>query len=101
MTRNDFNKDEKPRKPRIQSKKVEELENELSLVKESYIKEIDRITLQLEKNKEVISQQAKLIDKYVKDLEAFQYSFKELVEKFKKFQDRNLLERIINKKVLI
>ena len=101
MTRNDFNKDEKPRKPRIQNKKVEELENELSLVKESYIKEIERVTLQLNKDKEIIKQQASLIDKYVKDLEAFQYSFTALVEKFKKFQSRNLFERIINKKVEI
>lgn len=96
---NDFTKAGKPRNWKGQKSKIEELENELSLVKDSYVKEIDRITLQLNKNKEVITQQAKLIDKYVSDLEAFQYNYEKLAEKLRKLESRSLWERIINKKV--
>lgn len=96
---NDFTKAGKPRNWKGQKSKIEELENELSLVKDSYVKEIDRITLQLNKNKEVITQQAKLIDKYVGDLEAFQYSYEKLAEKLRKLESRSLWERIVNKKI--
>ena len=96
---NDFTKAGKPRNWRGQKNKIEELEKELSLVKDSYVKEIDRITLQLTKNKEIISQQASLIDKYVKDLEAFQYSYEKLDEKVKALESRSLWQRIINKKI--
>lgn len=96
---NDFTKAGKPRNWRGQKNKIEELENQLSLIKESYAKEIDRITLQLNKNKEIISQQASLIDKYMKDLETFKYNYEALAKKVKKLESRNLWERIINKKI--
>lgn len=103
---NDFTKAGKPRNWRGQKSKIEELEeklskkeDELSLAKESYAKEIDRLKLAVSDHEKTIRRQANEITKltnYSATLKADREAQDKVIERLMK---RTLWERICNREV--
>ena len=101
---NDFTKAGKPRNWRGQKSKIKELEeklskkeDELSLAKESYAKEIDRLKLAVSDHGKTIKKQGQEITKltnYSAELKSEREYKDKLIETI---MNRTLWERIINK----
>jgi chromosome segregation ATPase len=103
---NDFTKAGKPRNWRGQKSKIEELEeklakkeDELSLAKECYAKEIDRLKLAVSDHEKTIKKQGQEITKltnYSATLKADREAQDKVISGL---MNRSLWERIINKEI--